>query len=483
MAFTKTPEQTTHLSHRFDLAASPETRDGIGYKDARLVNVFPELFKSALNSAANSKKTYHVKERPGLGFSLANDTGEGRGMTYFNGYTFAVIANQLYRDGSPVKTLGTSTGSVGFTDYKGTYSALILLDGIKGWVIKTDNSITEITSGDFPTPHVCFPIAADGYLLVAKAGTDDMYNSDFEDPLGWTAGNFITAEMYPDTIKALSYNNNYILAIGTASIEFFYDAGVATGSPFQRNETAVQQFGCLAPETVVSTEKETIFIGNTINGGFTGWTINGFKAVEFTIEPIKQSLEAEGSSITNAKGNVFRVLGHKFYLLNLTSRSWVYDFEEQVWHEWSYGDTTTPFCCNYVMDKGDGRVYMLHDTNGSILYLDPTTATDTISAGETTTIPVEIVTEKIDFETMNSKTCSKLSIVGEAATSDVNIYVQWSDDDYVTYSTARTLILNGLRPQITQLGRFRRRAFKFTYNDVYPLKLRAFEIDVNIGQQ
>lgn len=482
MAFTKTPQQDTHNTVRIGMAYSPESRDGVGYKDARLLNVFPELFKTALNNANTARKIYHVKERPALTYTQSNSAGEGRGITYFNSQTFAVTGNQLYKNGVAFQTLGTSTGSVGFTLYNGTYDALVLLDGVKGWIIKTDNSITEITSPDFPTPHVRFPIAADGYLLVAKLGTADIYNSDFEDPLGWTPGNFITAEMYPDTIQALSYNSNYVLAIGNSSVEFFYDAGIASGSPFQRNETAVQSFGCISPESLVSTERTTIFIGTTDDGGFTGWKLEGFKATEFTIEPIKQSLEAEGSSITEVRACEFRVMGHKFYMVNLSSRTWVYDFEEQLWHEWSYSGTEEGFCCSYVMNKGDGKVYMLHKTNGNIMYLDPTSSTDN-TGDSSVPIPVEIITEKIDLDVMNRKTCSRLSIVGDAPPVTVQLLISWSDDDYQTYSSPRTLLLNGLRPQITQLGEFRRRAFKFSYTGNQPIRLTAFELDINLGVQ
>jgi len=104
---------------------------------------------------------------------------------------------------------------------------------------------TEITSADFPTPHCPFPVFMDGYLFVAKSGTQDIYNSNLDDPALWTAGDYISAEMYPDKIVALSKNNNYIYALGSNSIEYFYDAAVATGSPLGRHDSAVQQFGAV----------------------------------------------------------------------------------------------------------------------------------------------------------------------------------------------------------------------------------------------
>jgi hypothetical protein len=78
----------------------------------------------------------------------------------------------------------------------------------------------------------------------------------------------------------------------------------------------------------------------------------------------------------------------------------------------------------------------------------------------------------------------RLSIIGDvpdSAGNDLAVSVQWSDDDYNTFSTARTLNYTTDLPKIDQLGQFRRRAFKITYSMPYLLRLEGLEVDINKG--
>lgn len=480
MAYSNTPIQSTYTTKRYDLVGTSNARNGSTLtQDQRYVNMFPERWK---DSTLDYKK-YYLRQRPGLSFSQTTTTGAGRGGVYFNGHNYTAVGNQLYQDGTAVKTLGNSTGHVGFTQYNGTYTALIVLDGIKGFVVKTDLSVTEITDIDFPTPHLPFPSFVDGYLFITLAGTDDIYNCDLEDPFTWTAGNFITAELYPDKIVALAKNNNYIYAIGEKTIEYFYDAAIASGSPLQRNDTAVQQMGCPAPNTLAETDREIIFVGTTSNGGRTVWKILGFEPKEIGTPVVNESLDAEGTNIINGTAFNIRVLGHKFYVLNLTSRTWVYDVDEDLWHEWSYTDAATPFLCQYAWDHPDGSARMQHPTNGNILKVNPSTTTDEYASGSSTPIYCLIQSDKIDLSSTRHKFCNRFTLIGDAPNSsaDTNISIQWSDDDYKTWSTARNLAMNGVYSTITRLGNFRQRAWRIIYTDAYPLRLEGYDIDVNIG--
>jgi len=193
----------------------------------------------------------------------------------------SVLGNKVYSNGSLVLTLATSTGACGFTEFVHSDSTnqLILVDGTDGYVFSSPSTYTQIsinnialwtastahivndlvrpttstgliyrctvagtgsateptwptTAGGsvtdgtitwvaeefaFPSPHVPAPVFMDGFLFLAKAGTQDVYNSNLDDPLNWTPGDFFTAEMYPDRIVSLSKNNNYLYAIGTNS--------------------------------------------------------------------------------------------------------------------------------------------------------------------------------------------------------------------------------------------------------------------------
>lgn len=476
------PLYQTYKTQRLAFVGSPQQRDGSSTKDQRFLNLYPELIKSPITDG----KKYYLKSRPGLQFSSTVTPGEGRGIYIYNGNQYVVIAGSLYINGVFSTTLGTSTGPVGFTNYQGTEGWLILLDGVKGWAIKkADGSVNQITNANFPTPHLPFPVAIDGYLCVTKANSANIYNSDLNNPLGWTSGNLISAEMFPDNITCLVKNNNYMYAIGSESIEYFYDAANVSGSPFLRNDSAVLQFGSNAPYSVVQTDNEVILVGDSGNGGRCVWCIDGFKSTDVSIEPIKEALDFEGAQLADSVGYCIRMSGHKFYVLTLalSGRILVYDFDEMMWHEWQFGAIGSNFYAPFSADSGQGFPYMLHKTAGTVMKFLETAYVDTPTASTTFGITCVATTVKLDFDTIKRKQMSRLAIVGDSPNGTTNcpLTVEWSDDDYNTYSTPRTLNLNGTMSAILRLGYFRRRAFRFTFNQPYLLRLEAIEVDINNG--
>lgn len=479
MPYTKNPVMQTYETKRVNFVSNPQQRSSNSSKDFRLVNMMVETLKSPVGDQSK----YYIKSRPGMVQAYTTQTGVGRGLYYWvyngTGYAMSVVGNKVYANGTAVLTLTTSTGECGFTEFvasTGTVS-LILLDGIKGYVFTNSTTSSEITSADFPTPHIPTPIFLDGYLFVGKKGSTDIYNSDLDDPKTWVAGEFISAEMYPDTLVGLSKNNNYIYAIGSGSVEYLYDAANATGSPLSRHEGAVQQFGCAAVGSIVQTEKEVIFVGETGNGGHTVWTIDGFKEKEIGIPAIKSALLAEGSNLNNIKAHSIRVSGQKLYIMCLTARTLIYSFDTQLWSEWSTAGGA--FIGTHASDGPDGAAYILGDTNGFIYKMSEDFFTD---AG--TSIVCSMITHKLDFDNINRKFMYRLSIIGDVPDStlvDSAVSVEWSDDDYRTWSSARTLKFTADLPSIFQLGMFRRRAFRFTYSLPHLLRFEGIEVDISKG--
>lgn len=490
MPFTKAPETSTFKTQRFPVVGTPLQRNGAyvgSLPDQRFLNCYPEK----INSETLKTNSFYLRKRPGLISQFITNVAEGRGIIYEDSTqkTFGVTGNIVWVwDGTTltnIGTLATSTGAVGWTVHLTTGIDVALLDGVNGYLINPNTNVfTQITDVNFPSPHVPDPVSMDGYLFVAKAGTADIYNSNLNVPTVWTPGDFITAEMYPDFIVALSKNNNYIYAVGTGSVEFFYDAGIATGSPLQRNDSAVLQFGTPAPGSVTQTEKEVIMIGSTQNGGRTIWLIEGFKATEIALEPVKMSLDAEGAAISTCNCYCIRTAGHKFYVLRLeqSKRTWVYDFEEKLWHEWSGyaddGSTPALFRGAFCSDSTIGHPFMQDTSNGRIYSMS-----EDVYQDNGVQILVQMTTEKQDFDNMNRKDYYRFVLFGDwpnnVTTS--NITLDWTDDDYRTYQGNRTINLCQALPVTRRLGKSRRRAFRLTYTDNQPLRLEGFEVDVNIG--
>jgi len=153
-----------------------------------------------------------------------------------------------------------------------------------------------------------------------------------------------------------------------------------------------------------------------------------------------------------------------------------------MWSEWASGpESATGFVGTHAADGPNGKPYILHRLGTDIYTMSENVFTD---AG--TAFRCEIVTEKQDFETINRKFMHRLAIIGDVPDStgvDNTIYVDWSDDDYTTWSTARTLTFNYDFPVMGQLGSFRRRAFRIRYSLPHLIRFMGLEVDINKGQQ
>lgn len=440
--------------------------------------MYPELIKSPISDG----KKYYLKKRPGLNsFNTGLPTGNAQGIYYWaanNSYYYVINGILYVNNGTVVGNFTSSNVQVGFCEFRSdSTDQLFMCDGTNAWVMGPTNSRVLITDPNFPTPHLPYPIFLDGYIFLAKAGTQTIYNSQLEDPTTWPSDGFIDAEMFPDNIQCLSKVQNYIAVVGTQSIEWMYDNANSTGSPLQRNAPAVSQLGTPAAATVNQTEKELILVGQTGNGGRTVWVIDGFQPKEIANEPVREALDLEGTMIGNASAFTCQVSGHKFYVLNLVGarRTFVYDFEEQMWHEWQTGSTNNLFNYKYCADSGNGTPVLLnYSVTGYSVQLNPTVYTD-----NDIFIYCTVITTKLDMDTIMRKRIFRLSLNTDAPQSGAGtpFSVSWSDDDYNTFTTPVTMTLNGTYPTITQLGYTRRRAFRFDYSWSSDLRMESFELD------
>jgi len=326
--------------------------------------------------------------------------------------------------------------------------------------------------GGFPSPHVPTPQYIDGYMLLPRAGSADVHNADVDNPFGWGSGNFFTAEMWPDNVTAISRQNNMLIAFGSYSGEFFYNAAGVGGTPFQRNESAALQMGCAAPYAIFEEEKFCIFPAQSRTGGRAVWLIEGYQPKKISNEFIERLLDAEGTSLVTAKGYGVRTGGHIFYVLNLTNTTVVYDIEEKVWHEWN--SVGSSFVYPYVTDVEDGKPYLQHSTNGNIVSMNPAVYLDV-----TDTVNTDIYTNNIDFDTMNRKFMHNLTVVGDYQAGD-SLTVYWSDDDYQTWSNPKVLSRSD-RSFFARCGSFRRRAFRINHTGNYPFRAESLEAEVDLG--
>ncbi len=371
----------------------------------------------------------------------------------------------------------TTTGEIGFTEfnYDTGIVNLVVSDGSRLITIDTTNTVVTGADPDMPSPHNPNVVFLDGYLFMIKTGTSDIYNSDVNDPLAYTSGDFISVEMLPDQLIRISRLNNYIVALGSASIEYFYDAANATGSPLNRNDTPVKQVGYLGGLAKMS--NKIFFIGQTTETSPQVYMLEDFKIEDVDTPPIRRY----NQPYTTYGGSIVSMTGHDFYVINVGTISYMMDLETKIWTRLSFKSGTT-FPISYSVNvpvSGVGNVSIVAQTGlAALYYFNPSIYQD---GG--INFDVVCLTANETFDSLHVKMMSRIIVYGDKPSATTNLTLQTTDDDYQTYSTARTVDLYLESPTLTRWGRFKRRAFKLTYSDNFPLRLHHLEVDYNIGNR
>jgi uncharacterized protein YdeI (BOF family) len=464
-------QQFGYDSARIPLVGNHTNRLASPTKDQIFYNVIPESIK---NEIGENKKIW-LNKRGGVVSNLAViGSGAGRGIYYWpeSGKTYTVIANKIYENAVEKYTLTTSTGTCWFAEFKGTNHLLVVGDGVDLVYITTAGVVTDISDGDLPAGPIT-PVFFDSYIFVIKSGTPEIYNSVVDDPTSWDAGDFISAEQYADDLVALIRHVNYVVAFGLYSVEFLFDAENATGSPLERNESVSLKVGLAARDSIAQVDRRIFFVGQTQTGEPSAWMYDGLTPKEVSNEMVRKILAAEGSSLASAKAYIISHKGHTLYILNLSSRTIVYDVDEKMWCDWSInsGGSHAVFPFNYASEGPNNTILLLHNTNGTVYNLDPATHTDTGFGS----ILVSITTDRVDFDTDNFKHQGSLSLICDSQTSGT-VSIDWSDDDYLTYSTARTLDLTAARSYTKAGGAFRRRVYRLQHSTNAPFRAEALEL-------
>ena len=315
-----------------------------------------------------------------------------------------------------------------------------------------------------------------GYMIIATE-SGKIYNSANEDPTLWQDSDYIQAQSFPDSLVAITRQNDTIMALGTNSVEFFVDvAGTSPGSFMGRLEQGTLQLGCASTFSVVHPENNIYWVANSDTGGFTVQKLDGIAGLKkISDEVVERFLNKEGADIENCYAYPLRTGGHYFFVLTLpeSDRTLVYDIEENRWHEWQ-SDASGGM--DYVAaTQYNGYPYLQHESSGFIYRVDPEIYMD----GDDDII-VTLQTAPVDYDTLNRKYFRSFELYGDLDDSESEFTLEYSDDNYRTWSIPR-IFTNGFRMILRQLGQARRRAWRVKHQNNRPMRLEGFEINYQEG--
>ncbi|MBT8449488.1 MAG: hypothetical protein KJO69_07355, partial [Gammaproteobacteria bacterium] len=217
-----------------------------------------------------------ITQRPSI--DLTEDASDvvgilarGRGIYYWeqNAKLYIVNDDSIYettQDSVAKGTITSGTERMKILETIGT-PRLVFIDAEndEGWTMATSTTVTQITDANFPTTLCHGGAILDSYTFVMDED-GIIYNSAVDDPTTWPALGFLEAERENDKGVYLAKHHDHIVAFGTRTIEFFYNAGNATGSPLNRRQDIQYNIGCASGLSVWENGDRIYFIGSSPPG-------------------------------------------------------------------------------------------------------------------------------------------------------------------------------------------------------------------------
>lgn len=450
-------------------------------RDQRFINCYPLTVK---NQVARTATPYLVK-RAGFQASTTPSAGNaGTGLKVWVGNSNKIISafgttNSTIYDGT--SSLGAITGKcTGITEtiLSGTANIAVSADNNRAWFYPAGGALTEITDGDFPGQAGRTVVGTfahlEGYAFIMDS-TGRIYNSDINSLSAWTANAFASTNVVPDSgIGCVEYRN-HILAFGSRSMEVWYNAGNPSGSPLSRRDEATRLIGLINYHAITKIVDMLAFVGTSNLGALEVYLMDGFEPRRISTPEIESQLTLMG--VNDVYVSAKKEAGRTFIVVSGPATTYVYCVEEQLWHEWS---SQTPLW-QFMDGIASGSSYVTYavsalSTSGKVYSVNPAGFTyQDDGVAYTATFQLS----QYDGGSSDRKIMPSLRVVGDRAGSTSTLSISFSDDDYATWSTVRTVDLSTERPELKKInGSFVRRAVKGTHSANLAMRLEALETDV-----
>lgn len=348
----------------------------------------------------------------------------------------------------------------------------------------TAAALAKVTDVDYPgnstlaktiKPGAVF---LNGFIYVIdKDGV--VYNSDLNSITSWTANGSINSNSYPDKGITLIRYRNLVVALNTTSMEFFSDAGNPSGTPLVNNTQSTVKIGAASAYGVTTVEDSIVWVSSSDKGGSSVYLYENYRPSKISTPIIDQQIALSGAD--SAKLNTAKFFGRTFIFLILTNNTYVYCVEDKMWHEWQSTHNYWDFLI--VASVGTNHVYGIStstsaDVAGIVWRINVSSMVYTDDGDQYTMF---IQTSKVDSDNDIKKRASRITIVGDRQILASNVDISWSDDDYQTFSTPRSVDISSTRPYINNCGLYRRRAYRLTNTSSSAQRWEALEIDTIQG--
>lgn len=455
-------------------AGAITTRNGSLTTDSKLVNAFVE-------DTPNGKA---IVKRPGSAY-MSTITGTAQGIFTNGGVPYFIVNDTAYQiippnQGTAIPIPSVLNPGIAYTyiDSFSVSSPTIIQHGAELWTFN-GSSFTKVTDVNFTTtaPQTGMAFLDGVFYAITQVG--NVIGSAINDPTTWPALDFVGADREYGSGVTVSRHLNYILAFYSAGLQVYYDGNAApngSGIALLPVLSAAFRTGAFSPYVVSEINDITYFMGTSPLYGRTVQMMNGLTLQKISTEYIEKILNQDAINPTD-NGQTWSfgisIAGHSFYVLTIgqINTTLVYDIISGIWSVWTSvvsgvegkytGRFYAPVNNQITADNGD---YVQDTSTGRVMLLSTTLFTDA-----TGPIHVTAVTQNLDWGTLNWKRFGYMYQLAD--TIPTTISVSYSDNDYGTFSTPRTIDLSTVRKQMRNCGASRRRAWMLQHSDNQPLRV------------
>lgn len=491
-------------------------------------------YNSGLTNCVVSKKDDRLVVTQRTPINITEDASglglnnRARGLYYWetNAKLYIVHDNDLYESTQNSTRIAENTGTfssgserVTMLESAGT-ARLIILDAEnnKGWVMNAAKTLDQIVS-NFPSTLVHGGAILDTYLFVMDED-GIIYNSDSLDPTTFGALSFLNTERDNDKGVYLGKHHDHIVAFGTRTIEFFYDAGNAIGSPLNRRTDLSYNIGCLSGTAVWENGDVIYFIGSSAAGQPAVYKLENFQVsiiskdvicAYITSAMLISGLKAVCSGLTTMGRDVLQITFYSLSSGNIVPAETIsYDAISQMWGFWrtdlnshskfpliTWTRRTGGQNATTAARTGEGIFYNgdIITVKETLIPVDSALGTEGVYASGVydidvysastddagVNIPMKIRTGTQSFGTGKYKFQTKESVDVESTEASQTLRIRHSDGKSNDFNTGRTIDLSSNRKELYQGGRFIRRNYQLEYSGNEQIYINGFELEIGLG--
>lgn len=492
-----TQYQTTSLPERWPLVQTFNGRCAFSSNgpvafnrnlDHKLINGYIEMDPET--------KEIHVIKRPGYSAKYADlsGTGVGKGIARFesgtlgttmflavNGTTMSRVSN----NGVVTPITAGLTGSQGNGWWQKVPSAPTLMlynDGTNAGYTESLTYTTLVGVANFPANFVRGWAYVDGWTFVMDRNARIVGTTNPNDPTAWSATNVIVAQEQPDFGVALAKHKEYVVALKQTSVEFFQNVGNPTGSVLQRLAGSRLDYGCRDAFSVVEIDGMLFWVSTNLHGRNQVMKLENMQSEIISDPFIERLLDQIFINFPTVSATVLKVAGHRFYVLSLFvgsvfNMTFVYDLDYKFWSIWG-ADLSEYWPINSFSGADVNGNYLVQNIFDGDLY----------QVGDCFFYPtdngvapaVDIYTPNFDAGTIRTKTLVELFFTGDMIPGGI-LQARFSDDDYQTWSQFRDVNLANRLPRLNDNGSFIRRAYHLRHKQATSFRIRAMNMQLDIG--